>query len=423
MEQLAQRRTGGVEELQCVVGVVGQQPPRLSILSRLQLRFIDAGTAANAVVDESTPVHVGNPVAGWLLPDHADDALEFFDAAGTPLGQLFHRGLRSAVTWEGAPGRPGPMGAGPAGDLAGAEHLARMAVALVQRDAGERAAGAVQDESPLGALLRAVDTTLWTADPVGSSGTAPVSVLVGRPIAAVRIRLQLEVYDDSADYALSPAAVTERRAAIVGAARYPFTVRLGALGRFDDGVLGYFLDDDYSVFHPVHSAIRELARLGGPQQGFLDEVTAAAAYAEDLTPEQIRAPYLQGEPDLTVHPGRPVTLTLLTLAGLSINATSGVVPRKRLELNRSWTDEALQKIVPSFRVGPVLVDPAAIAMPRISALPTDRGDQATTTWTRRDTPATWREDPILASSMAAKLVDHPPVAHEGWVRLVITEPS
>ena len=28
----------------------------------------------------------------------------------------------------------------------------------------------------------------------------------------------------------------------------------------DDGVLGYFLDDDYSVFHPVHSAIRELAR-------------------------------------------------------------------------------------------------------------------------------------------------------------------
>ena len=47
------------------------------------------------------------------------------------------------------------------------------------------------------------------------------------------------------------------------------------------------------------------------------------------------------------------------LPGHGVHATCGVVPRKRLELSRSWVAEPLGQIVPSFRVGPVLVDPPA----------------------------------------------------------------
>ena len=113
-----------------------QLPPRFTAPARLQLRFLDAADDdAEARVDESSAFVAGNPVAGWLLPDHADDALEFFDAEGSPLGQLFHRGVGSDVTWEGAPGKPGPLGAGPNVDLAGSRHLSRLAVAVVQRDA------------------------------------------------------------------------------------------------------------------------------------------------------------------------------------------------------------------------------------------------------------------------------------------------
>ena len=226
---------------------------------------------------------------------------------------------------------------------------------------------------------------------------------------------------DSHDYALGPADIAARQAAFAAAAERGLTVRLGALSRFDDGVLGCYLDDDYSVFHPMHAALRELAREGGPQRGFLDGVEAAVAYGENLEAEPIVAPYLQGDPDLTVRPGRDLTLTVLVLAGLGINATSGLVPRKRLELSRSWTDAALQQLVPSFRVGPVLVDPAEIRMPRISAIPDDSGGRAQDIWTRRDTPVTWRENPILAASMAARLADHPAMAHEGWVRFALAE--
>ena len=54
-----------------------------------------------------------NPVAGFFLPDHIDEALEVFDAAGNPLGQLFHEPISGGVTWEIAPGRDGPPDAGP----------------------------------------------------------------------------------------------------------------------------------------------------------------------------------------------------------------------------------------------------------------------------------------------------------------------
>ena len=41
-------------------------------------------------------------------------------------------------------------------------------------------------ESALSALLRAIDTTLWTVDSFASLGSEHVAGLVGRPIAVVR---------------------------------------------------------------------------------------------------------------------------------------------------------------------------------------------------------------------------------------------
>ena len=391
--------------------------PRFTAPARLGLRFVDAANdTVEALIDESTPVEVRNPVAGWLLPDHADDALEFFDAAGNALGQLFHRGLRSAVTWEGAPGNPGPIGAGPATSLAGSVHLSRLAVAIAQRDAVERASAQPPAESPLGALLRAIDTTIWTTDPLGAAGTAPLSLLVGRPIAVVRVKALLELQDDTAQYVLGAQDAAGRHAAFLAVAEHGIPLRVGALSRFDDGVLGFFIDDDYSLFHPVHPSILQLARKSGAQRGFLDGVEEAAANGTSFAPDPIVAPFVAGESELILRPGIAQHLTLLVLAGLGINATTGVIPRKRLDLARAWTDAALQRIVPSFRIGPVLVDPKEIRMPRISAMPQGQGGALRNTWTRRDTPTTWHDDAILAATMTARLADRPAVAHEGWVR-------
>lgn len=385
--------------------------PRLTSPARLQFRFVDASDERrDAFIDESTPLLDGNPVAGWLLPDHADDALEFFDATGAPMGQLFHRSHRREVTWEKAPGREEAAGTGPPASPPGGPTLGKVAAALTERDAIERSLPDDDpDETPLAALLRAIDTTMWTTDPFGATGVEHLSELVGRPIAVVRARIRLDLYDDSDDYGLDAAAVAARRARFREQADRAFQIRLGSLTRFDDGLIGYYVGDDFSLFHPVDAAVRAAAPEGGAHRGFLADVESAHEFAGTLTRRAITQNYVTDADLLDLRPSIEVKLTLLMQPGLGVHATSGLLPRKKLELNRAWITEPLARIVPSFRFGPVLVDPTTVRLPRVSALPTGQG------WASRDTPTSWRDDPIVAATSTARLPDRPAIAREGWV--------
>ena len=83
-------------------------------------------------------------------------------------------------------------------------------------------------------------------------------------------------------------------------------------------------------------------------------------------------------------------LTVLMLPAGKVHLTSGILPRKALELADDWVTPGLAKVVPSMRVGPLLVDPAEIRLPNVASLGSDQQ------FTRRTGPLTWRDDPILA---------------------------
>jgi len=53
-------------------------------------------------------------------------------------------------------------------------------------------------------------------------------------------------------------------------------------------------------------------------------------------------------------------------------------------LAADWVTPGLQAMVPSVRVGPVLVDPAEIRLPKVASLGKDQ------LFTRRTGPLTWR---------------------------------
>jgi hypothetical protein len=391
-------------------------PPRLTAPSRLLLRLLDAeDDATEASLDQENTDATRSPVSAWLLPDHVDGALEVFDAAGDPRGQLRHESLAGGVVWEGAPGRPEPAGSPPPPDLN--RHAAAFAVALVQRDAADRAAGASRDESPLSALLRVVDTTLWTVDPFGHAGQEHVSLLVGRPIALVRAELRLEVRSDAEEYPqLDEDARAARAEAFRALSDRAFEVRLGALTRFEDGLLGYFVDDDYSRFFPVHAQIPRDALPSGPRTGFLGTPEEASAMHAELPAQPVTHPYVEPDPTVSIRPGQTLRLTLLLDPGGQVHVTAGFVPRKSIALLRDWTSAALARIAPSFRIGPVLVDPETIRLPKPSALPKEQ------VWTRRDTPTSWRDDPILAATQDALLPETAALVEEGYVRVLIEQP-
>jgi hypothetical protein len=385
--------------------------PRITAPTRLWFRFVDAtDDTKDAIVDQETKTLQRNPVAGWLLPDHVDAALELFDAGGEPLGQLRNERLGSGVVWEGAPGRPGPMGRPPFMDVAN-PHTAELARAMIERDAAERQANTEQKESTLDALLRAVDTTLWTVDPFADSGLDYYAKMTGRPIAVVRARLLLDVVSDFELFAEDDPRRTQRKAKYDELSQRSFEVRLGALTKIDDGLLGYFVNDDYWRFHPVHESVREEALASGPHRGFLGTLAEVEKFAENQPVEKITHPYVVPDPTVRVQPGHPVKLTLLLDPGTRVHATSGIVPRKAISLPRAFVEEALARIAPSFRFGPVLVDPGVIRMPKPSVLPEDQ------VWTRRDTPTSWRDDPIEVATQFAYLPDISHEAQEGYIRV------
>ncbi|WP_123025998.1 hypothetical protein [Mycolicibacterium stellerae] len=376
--------------------------PRLPRPARWMFRLVEAGGADDpleARVDQVDPSGTVNPVAGFVLPDHLDESLEVFDAAGAPVGELFHEAVGNRVVWEMAPGRPGPPDSGPLfGLTGGALRMGRFATGLLAADVAARAAGQPA-ESALTAALRAIDTTLWTVDTFAALGSEHIAGLVGRPLALVRARLWLDLRPET-DLDLSdPQRAAERTAAERALAAEAFAVRLGELTRTDDGLIGFFVGDDFTRLHVVDKVVAALAAPAGPEP-----------YAGDA-PVPIDHDYVLAEDTLRLHYGQRLDLMLLMHPGGQVNLTSGVLPRKALALAREWVAPGLARLSPSLRTGPVLLDTDQVRLPKPSAFGTDQ------VFTRRSSPGTWQDDPILAATQAALLPDEPAHVQDGYIRV------
>jgi hypothetical protein len=391
--------------------------PRFSAPARCRLRLVGASTvdataAVDARVDEVRPARQVSPVCGFLLPDHVDESVEVFAADGTPLGELLTEPTGGGVVWEAAPGRlvdgqAVPAGAPPGlGLSSGAAPLGWLAAGMVAADV--RARSSRLGESALAAFLRALDTTLWTCDPYAGAGTSALAGIVGRPLAVVRAVLALEVADDLADVTLDEAGRAERARLYAELARVEVPVRLGELTRSDDGLLGFVLDDDFSSVRVVDRVVLDLAREAGRGRGHL-RPWGRTPVVPAVQP--IRHPYLRPDDEVVLRPGVPRLVTLLMLPGTAVHVTCGVTPRTRVGLARAFFADALTRLVPSVRVGPVLIDPGEVRLPPVAAL----GQRQVLTY--RDGPLAWRDDAILAATQEALLPDHPAVLREGWLRV------
>lgn len=406
--------------------------PRLLRPARWRLRVVDASTAVGtegveARVDQIEPSLQVNPVAGFVMPDHIDESLEVYSIDGSPIGELLHEAVSGGVMWEIAAGREGPADAGPLYGLAPAQQaLGRFAAGLVAADAAARAGSPLGPdsggESALSALLRAIDTTLWTVDTFASIGSEHVAGLVGRPIAVVRAQLRLELWPPDDIDLSDPSRAAEWADVERQVARYGFPIRIGELTRSDDGVLGFFVDDDFAHFRLVDKAIAGSATQSGRSRGQLG-LYATVAGMPPTAP--IDHPYIAGTDDadtLTLHVGQTVTLTLFMHPVGKATLTSGLLPRDAIALARDWVGPGLAAIAPSLRTGPVLVETdldtkGQVRLPKVSVF----GKNQNFLW--RETPATWRTDAILAATQTALLPDTPAELREGWIRVAPDNPD
>ena len=290
--------------------------------------------------------------------------------------------------------------------------MGRLATGILRADVRARASADPPGESALSAMLRAVDTTLWSVDTMATVGTPSVAGLIGRPVAVVRATLRLDVQDDVDELDIThPGGADARRTAFASLVEQRFPVRLGDLHRSDDSLLGFVVDDDHEQLHVVDRVVSAQAFDTGRHRAHLGLLGSS----EPLAARPLTHPFLKAEDELLLRPGQVVRLTLLMLPAGRVHLTSGILPRKSLLLAEQWVTPGLRRMVPSVRVGPVLVDPAEIRLPKVNAL----GERQS--FIRRTGPLTWREDPIVAATQAALLPRLPHEVQEGWLRVTPEE--
>lgn len=413
-------------------------PPRFAGRSRLWVRF---------TTSDEGPDHHGdlkdidvNPLCGFLMPNHLDSALAFYDTTGQIVGTILPEWgenstdkLPLRLVWEDAPGRPATVGAPPSRALPN-RWLGGIADALL---AWGRTTTPSASEHAVSAMLRVIDSTRWTVDPFGHTGEEHLALLVGHPIAVLRARIRLEVEDFAPQPpgSLGATGVTTAPGGLDGnwapsSANTAVPLRLGALTHWQDGLFGYFVNDDYTTLYCVDAAAADFARPIGPMQGFLQAVGSAVVTYEDWTndlgpdpdagggsgPSQggspVRHPYVNTSGVIYVQPNQDVWVTLLVEPHTLVHATSGLLPRKDLAVRREWVQDGLSKLAPTFRFGPVLVEPKTVRMP----IPSDL--QGSWSWDHRQDMSNWHNDQVTNATDQAQLAPDPSTATEGWLQLV-----
>jgi hypothetical protein len=221
-----------------------QLPPRILQEAKLDFRYVN-------VENQSTEIRAeqDNPIAGWVLINHLDQALNVFAPDGKYLGEMYisvdNTGNKKP-TW----------------------HV------LDNDNRYKDIANVTKDYSLLGnflenlqtktetdfnALTKAIDETLWSIDMLGERKDKNLSVFIGRPLALVKASLQFllkgdaPVSDPSWIYTFPDVNKPETIQAPV-LPEYTFKVRLGDLATRDDGLLGYFTNDNYNVFYSTQES-------------------------------------------------------------------------------------------------------------------------------------------------------------------------
>ncbi|MCP4339364.1 MAG: hypothetical protein GY799_10860 [Desulfobulbaceae bacterium] len=360
-------------------------PPRINAPARLTFRFLDGAQAGLIEADEASGT---SGICGWCMPDHLDGALEFFDATGHNLGQLreekYLDSSHSSVIWEGVPGENGSYGDPPDSALVNS-HLMKMVNGIRSWNDFDQTDEA--DESSLSALIRSIDANGWGVDPLGRTGSDHLAVLLGKPLAVVRAKLLFEIKEDSS---------LVKNEKYDEFCRIPFPVLIGNVREQTDGVMGFFINDDYHHFHLPDPELKKTAFAGGVQ---------GATKSKEIT-----HPYLFDDHALYVRVGQTVVLTILVDPRGGIHASSGILPQKRLDLIQEEIKPALDTMSVTFMVGPVLVDPTEVRMPH------PREIKGNWNWLHRSSPVMWQEQPITPANDRARFAQKAIEAHEGWLK-------
>ncbi|GCE02243.1 hypothetical protein [Embleya hyalina] len=283
--------------------------PRLLQPARLRFDFLSADG------DEDVELAPGNnPVCAWLVHNRLDKSLVVYEPTGLVLGEL-------RVTLDSRSTREVSWSVLPGSNITDFEQLRTVSAHAYDLLEPVKTRG----PEAFDAFRATVDKALHTIDPEGPADPG-LGFLLGRPLALVRTRLEMEAHGP-------PASDVSWRMLFEETVRelpsYPWVVRMGEADQTDDGVVGYVTDGDYEHFDTV-----------------VDPVAGAGDYLRPIG--DVPALWLNfGDRNTTV-------LTLLVDPRAAAHATTDILATKKVLVPQEFTDAALARMSVNFRTGDLL---------------------------------------------------------------------
>jgi hypothetical protein len=423
-------------------------PPRFTSPTRLNFRWLAALSGAEGVDEvEMNSSPATTPICGWLLPNHFDSSLMVYDNTGRALGSI-----GAMAEWMPAPGSRDRIAAAEVPN----PHLRRLVRRLVI-DVGTPDRESTIRQDFLRSFLSTLDSAIESIEPASFAQHEALALLIGRPIAVVRARADLqlmgqptvsEVVDDPtiaggkaiqlkkarhwkafADqswdafafdwgnfYGCTYDAVMNESCGFMNAsplADYARTtrgfenvvvpIRLGEFKLLNDGLVGFWKETADGELDNVFHAPPALDDL---------DIASDVTFQEGRTTPCIRA-YSAGVADnlsMTLQDD-PLALTLLMDPRGVVHVTCGALPVSKLEIPSAYYADALKRMGVTFRVSPLLTDAEQLH----AALPKEAG--YVWSWVTKPNGSTWEDTDLIIDATEHAHFFKPPRIVEGWLKL------
>ncbi|EPS39913.1 hypothetical protein H072_6329 [Dactylellina haptotyla CBS 200.50] len=308
-----------------------------------------------------------NPIWGWLLVNYRDSGLQIYEGDGTFRAEALLR--EDKVFWR-------PKGAatflgdddedeGDDDDDDDRRAAATQLDFLLQR---------LKDSRYLHTLMELVKQALEVLSPIPGGFADQLPAILGRPLALVNTGWSLELATapmvdqsyqlDKKNTGLQPTLL-----------EYEFDLKIGDKNNSSDGVIGYFIEnprndikgekDDTKVSKPnisdpynmdYHSICTEfLDPILPPRAQKNPQHLTCVGSLPKMRPYYIPPTHHNPQDFRYLHDSMLQVFAMIIDPFSSITGYSGILPPKQLQLPPWTAEEAMKKMKPVIRVGPVLI--------------------------------------------------------------------
>lgn len=373
-------------------------PPRLAQPARLNFRWLSAtrpqGTRRSKSSKQDQEMNetlATKPICGWVLPNNLDNSLTIYDDEGNALVMIDRTARLRSV-----PGRD--YTEQEINDIIDQTNPYLKQMVWYLSDQGE---AFITD------FLTTVNAALQTIDPEGFAQNKAISLLVSRPLALVRSRINLDIQGIPAvsqnKISFSNDLFYNKFRTTQAFEKVKFPIRIGEYQQFNDSLVGYWVekaDGTYtdSVFY-------------APQSCYVPHAKIKTLFDDEKDP----TPDTPLNLEQTLEENTAQTLVMLIDPRGQVNATCGILPAKSISIPPEQYLPALQAIEVTFLAAPLLSDLNPINDLDQIKLSLPEVPNYEWSWLGKDGDS-WSNRPLVPFD-SQSVYSSPQKIYDGWLKL------